>query len=130
MKQKSTLILIMIVKILLLEERLCMKWGKKNELFMIVIKTEELNYLIYSYFLEQGYSHSAFALANEVKVDLQKYRDDVKPGQLVNNLEKALLFSQLQDHIQMNQYYECKVPTYLIQKHVCQFTEKRQQAEK
>lgn len=52
MRQKSTLILIMIVKIQLLEEKLSMKWVKKNELFMIVIKTEELNYLIYSYFLE------------------------------------------------------------------------------
>ncbi|CAD8190714.1 unnamed protein product [Paramecium pentaurelia] len=97
---------------------------------MIVIKTEELNYLIYTYFLEQGYSHSAFALINEVKIDQLIYRDDVKPGQLINLLEKALLFQQLQDHIQINQYYECKVPQLLIQKHVCQFTEKKQLAEK
>jgi transducin (beta)-like 1 len=61
---------------------------------MIVIKTDELNYLIYRYFLEQGLQHSAFALCNEagVKEYASKYQDEVRPGHLINLLEKSLLF--------------------------------------
>lgn len=58
MKQKNISIQIMIEKIQLQEERHYMNLLKNNEykfffnFYMIVIKTEELNYLIYTYFLE------------------------------------------------------------------------------
>lgn len=96
----------------------------------IIIKTEELNYLIYAYFLEQGFTHSAFTLFNEVKIDPAKFQADVRPGHLIYLLEKALLFTQIHDHIQLNQYFECRVPVGLISKHVCQFAERRQLNEK
>jgi transducin (beta)-like 1 len=61
---------------------------------MIVIKTDELNYLIYRYFQEQGLQHTAFALLNEggLKEYSQRYHDEVRPGHLINHLEKSLLF--------------------------------------
>ena len=61
---------------------------------MILIKTDELNYLIYRYFLEQGLQHAAFTLNNEagLKEFASKYHDDVRPGHLVHLMEKALLF--------------------------------------
>ena len=38
-----------------------------------------------------------------------KYHDEVRPGHLINHLEKSLLFQQLEDHVHMNQIYECNV---------------------
>lgn len=61
---------------------------------MILIKTDELNYLIYRYFMEQGLKHSAFTLNNEagLREFSVKYHDDVRPGHLINLMEKSLLF--------------------------------------
>lgn len=61
---------------------------------MIVIKTDELNYLIYRYLQEQGLQHTAFTLMNEagLKDISHKYHDEVRPGHLIYHLEKSLLF--------------------------------------
>ena len=35
----------------------------------VIIKTSELNLIIYQYLLEQGLSHTAFAIYNEANLD-------------------------------------------------------------
>jgi hypothetical protein len=54
----------------------------------IIIKANELNILIYKYFLEAGLSHSAYTLFNEAALahPLQEFRFDVRAGHLMSIL--------------------------------------------
>ena len=69
----------------------------------IIIKANELNILIYKYFLETGLSHSAYTLFNEAALTqpLQEDRFDVKAGHLMSVLEKGLVYNKLEAHVNM-----------------------------
>lgn len=63
----------------------------------VVLKTNELNTLIYKYLLEAGLSHTAYSLFNEAALaqSLQEYRFDVRPGHLLSILEKGLIYNKI-----------------------------------
>lgn len=67
----------------------------------IIIKANELNILIYKYFLEAGLSHSAYTLFNEAALahPLQEFRFDVRAGHLMSILEKGLVYSKIESHV-------------------------------
>lgn len=69
----------------------------------IIIKANELNILIYKYFLETGLSHSAYTLFNEAALTqpLQEYRFDIRAGHLMSVLEKGLVYNKLESHVNM-----------------------------
>ena len=54
----------------------------------VVLKANELNSLIYKYFLEAGLSHSAYTLFNEASLaqPLQEFRFDIRAGHLLSIL--------------------------------------------
>lgn len=39
-------------------------------------------------------------------------------------IEKALIFGQIEAHITINEYEECKEGFYLLRPHVCKITQK------
>ena len=69
----------------------------------IVIKANELNTLIYKYFLEAGLSHSAYTLFNEAALaqPLQEFRFDVRAGHLLSILEKGLVYAKIESHVNL-----------------------------
>lgn len=85
-----------------------------------------MNILIYKYLQECNLAHTAYSLFNEANLDqsLTQYKYDVKAGQLISLIEKALIFSQVESHITMNDYEECKEGFYLLKPHVCKITQK------
>jgi|JI9StandDraft_1071089.scaffolds.fasta_scaffold440774_2 hypothetical protein len=54
----------------------------------VILKANELNILIYKYFLEAGLTHSAFTFFNEASLaqSLQEFRFDIKAGHLLSLL--------------------------------------------
>lgn len=63
----------------------------------IVIRSDELNLLVYKYLLESNLSHTAFSLFNEARLEssISQYKYDIKPAHLISLLEKALVFNQI-----------------------------------
>lgn len=92
----------------------------------IVIKSDEINVLIYKYLQECNLAHTAYALFTEANLEqsLTQFKFDIKSGQLISLMEKALIFSQIESHITINDYEECKEPFYLLKPHVCKITQK------
>jgi hypothetical protein len=72
----------------------------------IRIRSEEVNLLVYSYLLEAGSFHSglmhtAYTLANEASVfQTIEEHPRVQPGALLSLLERALLLTLLEAHLQ------------------------------
>ena len=62
------------------------------------ITSDEVNYLVYRYLVESGFQHSSFSFQYESLVHLQD-KSTVNNGQLINLLQKGLLFSQVEHHI-------------------------------
>ena len=62
------------------------------------ITSDEVNYLVYRYLAESGFHHSSFCFQYESLVHLQD-KSTVNNGQLINLLQKGLLFSQVEHHI-------------------------------
>ena len=89
------------------------------------IKSDEVNYLIYRYLIEAGFSHSAFTLSHECNVSRLHVRpDQVSPGTLVNLLHKGLQFLNVERHVNEDgSMRRCTQPMSILEKHVCVFTE-------
>lgn len=85
----------------------------------IIIKQDEVNYLIYQYLLESGYTHTAYAMFHETRIDQKgpTYEADAKAGHLIFLLERALIFNQLEQHSTLSKYCECQEPQELIKPH-------------
>jgi transducin (beta)-like 1 len=64
------------------------------------ITSDEVNYLIYRYLQENGFSHSAFTFAYESLVAKSSVaQTDVPPGALVTFLQKGLEYVTIEEHI-------------------------------
>jgi len=64
------------------------------------ISADEVNYLIYRYLQENGFSHSAFTFAYESLVAKSAVAyTDVPPGALVTFLQKGLEYVGIEEHI-------------------------------
>ena len=66
----------------------------------MALTSEELNYLLYRYLLESGYTHTAFTFANESLVKQAGINGaDVPPGALISFVQKGMLYSNIEQHV-------------------------------
>lgn len=79
----------------------------------IVLRANELNTIIYKYLLECGLNHTAYSFFNEAALaqPLQEYRFDIRPGHLLSLLEKALIYAQIESHVNLVLPSPCRVST-------------------
>ena len=76
----------------------------------IVLRANELNTVIYKYLLESGLAHTAYSLFNEAALaqPLQEFRFDLRPGHLLSLLEKALVYAQIESHVNLVLLERCR----------------------
>ncbi|KAA6386147.1 MAG: hypothetical protein EZS28_018326 [Streblomastix strix] len=62
--------------------------------------TDMLNFILYKYFLENGFEHTAFSFANESKVlETGVGNQYVPPGQLVRLVQKGVMYTELEERL-------------------------------
>ncbi|KAI0669777.1 WD40 repeat-like protein [Trametes maxima] len=85
------------------------------------ITADEINCLIYAYFKDSGFSHSAFVLRAESHLDHSPhFRKHVPRGELVELLSKALLFSEVEAHWKGDSMtLSCRNSFNILEPHVC-----------
>ncbi|THV01436.1 WD40 repeat-like protein [Dendrothele bispora CBS 962.96] len=90
----------------------------------IQITSDEINRLIYSYFKDSGFEHSAFALAKEAHLERSPcFSKHVPRGELVELLSKSLLYTEVEYHFQGGELAaNCKTGFSLLETHVCSLT--------
>ena len=87
----------------------------------IVIRSDEVNVLVYKYLQESNLTHTAFTFYNEAALadSITRYRYDLRAGHLLSLLEKALIFCQIESHTTMSEYEECREDIHLLKPHIC-----------
>ena len=85
------------------------------------VSSDEINFLVYRYLQESGFSHSAFAFAHESLVARTVFADsEVPPGALISFLQKGLQYVEIESHLQEDGVERaCDEPFNLIAPHVC-----------
>ncbi|KAJ1728206.1 hypothetical protein LPJ61_004162 [Coemansia biformis] len=87
----------------------------------MVLKSEDVNYLVYRYLKESGFLHSSYIFQFESQI----YRDDpeqpnVEPGSLIRVLQKGLQYMDVETHLNEDGTARlCTAPFSLVGKHVC-----------
>ncbi|XAR61937.1 hypothetical protein NMG60_11016493 [Bertholletia excelsa] len=67
---------------------------------MVSITSEELNYLVFRYLHESGFTHSAFALGYEAGINKSKIDGNlVPPGALVTFIQKGIQYLELEANL-------------------------------
>jgi transducin (beta)-like 1 len=67
----------------------------------MALSSDELNYLIYRYLQESGFSHSAFAFACESLVAKASVSGgDIPPGALISFVQKGLQYLEIEASVQ------------------------------
>eukprot|EP00802_Teleaulax_amphioxeia_P010576 Tamp_10604.p1 GENE.Tamp_10604~~Tamp_10604.p1 ORF type:complete len:513 (-),score=121.88 Tamp_10604:481-1899(-) len=90
----------------------------------MALTSEELNYLLYRYLLESGYTHTAFTFANESLVKQSGINGaDVPPGALISFVQKGMLYSNIEQHVNddgtiMDDVDDDKLASLLLPGHV------------
>ena len=73
---------------------------RKKSFALMSLTSDELNYLIYRYLLESGYTHTAFSFAHESLVTKANINGaDVPPGSLISFVQKGMLYVEIEQHI-------------------------------
>ena len=91
----------------------------------ITIDFDDITYIIYKHLLECGYTHSAFCLEKEAKLETKILKElNIPPGYLVHNFEKSLVLGRMETHVHLDELHECTKPYDLVQEHACEITEK------
>ncbi|KAH7102918.1 WD40-repeat-containing domain protein [Auriculariales sp. MPI-PUGE-AT-0066] len=90
------------------------------------VSAREINLLIYNHLMDSGFTHTAWVLGMEARLDTDVRRVAVKPGLLIELLVKALLYLEVDAHMDNNNFrQDCQAPFSLIKKHVCLFSNGR-----
>ena len=66
------------------------------------LTSDEMNYLVYRYLLESGFTHAAFALGHESRVDGARVADGdgkIPPGALIAFVQKGLQYCELEANL-------------------------------
>eukprot|EP00792_Barthelona_sp_PAP020_P008038 TRINITY_DN3191_c4_g8_i1.p1 TRINITY_DN3191_c4_g8~~TRINITY_DN3191_c4_g8_i1.p1 ORF type:complete len:498 (+),score=112.58 TRINITY_DN3191_c4_g8_i1:44-1495(+) len=84
--------------------------------------SDDVNQLVFNYMLESGMEHTAFTFFHESLLKESDLMDSsVMPGQLITYLQKGLLYSDLEEHLQEDgSLKECSSVFSLVHPHVCQ----------
>ncbi|KAF9531829.1 WD40-repeat-containing domain protein [Crepidotus variabilis] len=87
----------------------------------IVICSDEINCLIYSYFQDAGFNHSAFALRSEGRLQSSPYfSKHIRRGELIELLTKSLLYLEVESHWRGDELStNCRSSFSLLEEHVC-----------
>lgn len=105
------------------------------------ISADEINCLIHAYLqdsgksvlptafhisfndlLNSGFEHSSYALRNEARLDYSQHTNTpVRRGELVDLLSKALLYTEVECHWNMDPTKHCDAPFSLLLPHKCSF---------
>ncbi|KAK2948196.1 hypothetical protein BLNAU_16905 [Blattamonas nauphoetae] len=88
---------------------------------MATTLADELNYLIYLYMVENGFSHTAFTFANESLCLVNDIKDvSVPPARLIHLLQKGLSYMEIEQHINSDGTESpCTEPFNILTEHVC-----------
>ncbi|CCL98106.1 uncharacterized protein FIBRA_00100 [Fibroporia radiculosa] len=87
----------------------------------IQITADAINCLIYAYFQDSGFQHSAFVLRAEGRLEHSShFGKHVPRGELVELLSKALLYSEVEAHWKGSvMTANCKSAFSLLEQHIC-----------
>ncbi|TFK41943.1 WD40-repeat-containing domain protein [Crucibulum laeve] len=87
----------------------------------IRITADEINCLVYSYFRDSGFDHSAFTLRHEGQLqDSSHFSRHIPRGELVDLLSKALLYLEVESHWRNDDTTKFCTNTFsLLEPHVC-----------
>ncbi|KAJ2811787.1 hypothetical protein H4S07_001833 [Coemansia furcata] len=87
----------------------------------MVLKSEDVNYLVYRYLKESGFLHSSYIFQFESQI----FKNDneipsVEPGSLLRVLQKGLQYMDVETHLNEDGSARlCSAPFSLVGKHVC-----------
>lgn len=68
----------------------------------MALTSDEMNYLVYRYLLENGFTHAAFALGHESRVDGAKVAEGdekIPPGALIAFTQKGLQYCEIEANL-------------------------------
>jgi transducin (beta)-like 1 len=88
---------------------------------MSFASSDEINFLVYRYLQESGFTHTAFTFAHESLVSRSTASDsEVPPGALLSFLQKGLQYVEVESHLQEDgSERACDEPFHLLAPHVC-----------
>ncbi|KAG6897965.1 hypothetical protein C0992_008355 [Termitomyces sp. T32_za158] len=93
--------------------------------YALRITADEVNCLIYSYLLDSGFTHSAFAVKIEGQLDRSPYASKhIQRGELIELLSKSLLYIEVESHWKNDALANtCKSGFSLLEPHICSTSE-------
>ena len=64
------------------------------------ITSEEINFLVYRYLQESGFTHSAFSFFNESTIPRSNINGaNVPPGALISLIQRGLQYKEMETHL-------------------------------
>jgi len=87
----------------------------------MALSSAEVNYLVYRYLQESGFTHASFTFAYESMVCKSDFSEAaVPPGALLTFLQKGLMYMELEAHAQQDgSEKSCEEPFSLMYPHTC-----------
>ncbi|KAJ2848454.1 hypothetical protein GGI22_005729 [Coemansia erecta] len=87
----------------------------------MVLKSEDVNYLVYRYLKESGFLHSSYIFQFESQIhNNDRELPNVEPGSLIRVLQKGLQYMDVETHLNEDGTARlCTAPFSLVNKHVC-----------
>ncbi|KAJ2722125.1 hypothetical protein GGI07_003510 [Coemansia sp. Benny D115] len=87
----------------------------------MVLKSEDVNYLVYRYLKESGFLHSSYTFQFESQLHkAQAEQPNVEPGALIRVLQKGLQYMDVETHLNEDGTARlCTAPFTLVGKHTC-----------
>ncbi|TPX35648.1 hypothetical protein SmJEL517_g01965 [Synchytrium microbalum] len=87
----------------------------------LTITSDQVNYLVYRYLLESGFTHSTFSFQQEAAIQKSEIKGAlVRPGTLIAFLQKGLQYTEVETHINEDgSEKRCNAPFSLVLPHKC-----------
>ncbi|KAJ1962260.1 hypothetical protein GGI12_002747 [Dipsacomyces acuminosporus] len=87
----------------------------------MVLKSDDVNYLVYRYLKESGFLHSSYIFQFESQIHKSDREiPNVEPGSLIRVLQKGLQYMDVETHLNEDGTARlCTAPFSLVGKHVC-----------
>ncbi|KAJ1943287.1 hypothetical protein FBU59_002956, partial [Linderina macrospora] len=87
----------------------------------MVLKSDEVNYLVYRYLKESGFLHSSYAFQFESQISKHDHEiPNVEPGLLIRVLQKGLQYMDVETHLNEDGTARaCSAPFSILGKHIC-----------
>ncbi|KAJ2815256.1 hypothetical protein IWW50_006880, partial [Coemansia erecta] len=87
----------------------------------MVLKSDDVNYLVYRYLRESGFLHTSYIFQFESQLHKNdEEMPNVEPGSLIRVLQKGLQYMDVETHLNEDGTARlCTAPFSLVGKHVC-----------